>query len=59
MEKYDRSGQVRSIVENHAETTVEEVADIMVMEEEEIREYVEDLKNQGDIRETDGGLRPT
>ena len=55
----DRSDQVRSIVEDHAETTVEEVADIMVMEEEEIREYVEDLKNQGDIRETDGGLRPT
>ena len=59
MEKYDRSGQVRSIVEEHGETTVEEVADIMVMEEAAIREYVEEVKNRGDIRETDGELRPT
>ena len=57
--EYDRSDQVRSIVEDHAETTVDEVADIMVMEEEEIREYVDELKNRGDIRETDGELRPT
>jgi len=35
--EYDRSDQVRSIVEDHAET----------------------LKNRGDIRETDGELRPT
>lgn len=57
--EYDRSDQVRSIVEDHAETTVDEVADIMVMEEEEVRDYVERLKNRGDIRETDGELRPT
>ena len=57
--EYDRSDQVRSVVEDHAETTVEEVADIMVMEEEEVRDYVERLKNRGQIYEMNGELRPT
>ncbi|WP_161625215.1 hypothetical protein [Halosimplex carlsbadense] len=57
--EYDRSDQVRSIVEDHAETTVGEVADIMLMSEGEIRDYVEDLKNRGEVAERDGKLRPT
>lgn len=58
MGKYDRSGQVRSIVEDHSETTVEEVADIMVMDQEEIKRYVETLKDCGLVSERDGKLRP-
>jgi len=57
--EYDRSDQVRRIVEEHSVTTIEEVADIMVMNEDEIRDYVDDLKNRGDFTERDGKLRPT
>lgn len=59
MVKYDRSDQVRRIVEEHSVTSIEEVADIMVMEEEEIRDYIDELKNRGEVAERDGNLRPT
>lgn len=59
MVKYDRSDQVQRIVEEHNETTVEEVADIMMMDQSEIRDYVDDLKNRGEVAERDGKLRPT
>jgi len=55
--EYDRSDQVRSIVEDHGDTTVEEVADIMMMGEEEIERYIDLLKQRGQVCEIDGKLR--
>ena len=58
MSTYNRRDQALSVIEDQGETTVEEVADIMMMDEEEIERYVETLKNRGLVCERDGKLRP-
>jgi len=58
MSTYNRRDQALSVIDDQSETTVEEVADIMVMDEEEIARYVETLKNRGLVYERDGKLRP-
>jgi predicted ArsR family transcriptional regulator len=55
--EYDRSDQVRRIVEEHSVTTIEEVADIMLMDEEQIEAHVQVLEERGHISETDGELK--
>lgn len=58
MSTYNRRDQALSVIEDQGETTVEEVADIMVMDKEQIERYVETLKDRGQIYERDGKLRP-
>jgi NTP pyrophosphatase (non-canonical NTP hydrolase) len=53
----DRRQQVRDVIDDQDGTTVEEVADIMVMEEEEIEQHVEILENRGMVYRIEGELR--
>jgi NTP pyrophosphatase (non-canonical NTP hydrolase) len=55
----DRRNRVYSVIEDQGETTVEEVADIMMLDEEKVASDVRELKNRGKLYEPDEKLRPT